>query len=511
MDNGDPSSGRLPCPLNKNRDSPLVEIDDGNSLIIDGCDDEMPTRIQGTITRAAKSALLAYFQQVNWPLNKILPRGEAFISGELGYIAKQHCLSKSQVSRQLLNYKKERFGFQQVAVIMTTSNLEGRIRDGMQLPSEAFVAQTLSRIHSPGNPSFGSDFNNMCAALCALPAEARNFVKMLAESPDNNCFRLLVEVVENWIKAMADIFPKTAAGIQNAQIDFDRGRELRLQSFVAGFMAEYDAYSSQLIPSGISKIIFGNLGRFLHHVMFMTWSHSICGSEKPPVEFPVDCLVGKYARPVIYYVSGWTLYSVSKALTTAREKRPLFLEFSMANSIDEDTAKSSGLPTSLVEKRKRKSSVYSSRDYFEFICFVESVYLANLSLKMMMAYADGDIIASIKTSIISNQTARDMFAALSGNLFDANECSELMAYILERYANMRGTFFVRQLKGNSSNQIKKLADSQATRTKVANAVVCAQKISASDFGDDEDADSPEVIELWEFAKDSVVDNICDDY
>ncbi len=147
----------------------------------------------------------------------------------------------------------------------------------------------------------------MCAALCALPAEARNFVKMLAESPDNNCFRLLVEVVENWIKAMADIFPKTAAGIQNAQIDFDRGRELRLQSFVAGFMAEYDAYSSQLIPSGISKIIFGNLGRFLHHVMFMTWSHSICGSEKPPVEFPVDCLVGKYARPVIYYVSGWTL------------------------------------------------------------------------------------------------------------------------------------------------------------------------------------------------------------
>lgn len=143
----------------------------------------------------------------------------------------------------------------------------------------------------------------------------------------------------------------------------------------------------------------------------------------------------------------------------------------MANSIDEDTAKSSGLPTSLVEKRKRKSSVYSSRDYFEFICFVESVYLANLSLKMMMAYADGDIIASIKTSIISNQTARDMFAALSGNLFDANECSELMAYILERYANMRGTFFVRQLKGNSSNQIKKLADSQATRTKVANAVV----------------------------------------
>jgi len=180
-------------------------------------------------------------------------------------------------------------------------------------------------------------------------------VKILAESPANNCFRLLVDVVENWIKAMADIFPKTAAGIQNVQIDFDRGRELRLQSFVAGFMVEYDAYSSQLIPSGISKMILGNLGIFLHHMMFMTWSHSKCGSEKPSVEFPVDCLVGIYARPVIYYVSGWTLYSVSKALTAAREKRPLFLEFSMANSIDEDTAKSSGHRISCISRGEEEA------------------------------------------------------------------------------------------------------------------------------------------------------------
>ena len=39
-----------------------------------------------------------------------------------------------------------------------------------------------------------------------------------------------------------------------------------------------------------------------------------------------------------------------------------------------------------------------------------------------------------------NQAARDSFAALSGNQFDECQCQELMAYILERYANMRGTF-----------------------------------------------------------------------
>ncbi len=65
---------------------------------------------------------------------------------------------------------------------------------------------------------------------------------------------------------MADTFPKTAAGIQHAQIDLDRGRELKLHNFVTEFMEEYDA--SGLTPSVISKIGVSNLGRFLHHVIF---------------------------------------------------------------------------------------------------------------------------------------------------------------------------------------------------------------------------------------------------
>jgi len=190
---------------------------------------------------------------------------------------------------------------------MTTSNLEGRIRDGMQLPSDAFVAQTLGRIHSPGNPSYGSDFNNLCAALSAQPPEARTFVKLLAESPGDICSKLLVDVVENWIKMMSDTFPKTAAGIQIAQIDFDRSRELKLQSFVTEFIEEYDASGLSHV---ISNIGFGHIGRFLHQVIFLAWSHSVCDHEKPPVEFPVDCLIGKHAHPVIYYVAGWTMHTV---------------------------------------------------------------------------------------------------------------------------------------------------------------------------------------------------------
>ncbi len=55
-------------------------------------------------------------------MNNILPRGEVFVCGEIGNIVKEFGLSKAQVSRQLLNYKRERFGFQQVAVIMHSSD-----------------------------------------------------------------------------------------------------------------------------------------------------------------------------------------------------------------------------------------------------------------------------------------------------------------------------------------------------------------------------------------------------
>ena len=74
-----------------------------------------------------------------------------------------------------------------------------------------------------------------------------------------------------------------------------------------------------------------------------------------------------------------------------------------------------------------------------------------------------------KESILSHDGMRDRFSRLSGSDNEVNN-QLILPYIIERYVNMWGTYFVRHLKGNSGNQIQKLADSQATRTKVAHAV-----------------------------------------
>ena len=79
-------------------------------------------------------------------------------------------------------------------------------------------------------------------------------------------------------------------------------------------------------------------------------------NEKPPVSFPEECLLGRYARPVVYYVAGWTLHSDSKALTAACAKRAKYVSFVQAHNLGKEGATGADLPTSLIDRRKHKSN-----------------------------------------------------------------------------------------------------------------------------------------------------------
>ena len=135
--------------------------------------------------------------------------------------------------------------------------------------------------------------------------------------------------------------------------------------------------------------------------------------------------------------------------------------FAAAHSMSSGSeAKGAGLPTSLVDRRKRgQQQIYCTKQYYDFICLVESVYLANLTLKMMLAYCDGNIIARIKNSLLTITSVRERFSALfafAGDTpVDEEEQKQVMEYIMERYANMRGTYFARHLRCNSGDLLAK--------------------------------------------------------
>ncbi len=106
--------------------------------------------VMTVISNAAKSSLRAYFEGVNWPLNKALPKGAEFLNCPLGDIMRQFCLVKTQVAHQLLNYKKRRFVNTHVSILLNPSNIDETLREGMAMstPGE-FVSSTLLRICNP--------------------------------------------------------------------------------------------------------------------------------------------------------------------------------------------------------------------------------------------------------------------------------------------------------------------------------------------------------------------------
>jgi hypothetical protein len=59
----------------------------------------------------------------------------------------------------------------------------------------------------------------------SLPTLVRMYVWLLARSPDDAPFYLLVGVMENWIQDMSERFPKIAAGVLNAQLELERRKE----------------------------------------------------------------------------------------------------------------------------------------------------------------------------------------------------------------------------------------------------------------------------------------------
>lgn len=457
---------------------------------------EQPSAPTRTITAAAKARLRACFEKMNWPLNKPLPRGEGYNSSELGAIAAQFGLKKTQVALQLRNFKDEKYGNTQVKLILEADQLESRMRESLSMTSTDYVCTTLERIFDK-NSSSSSDFMNFTAVLDALPDISRGLLKMMVVSPDQTCCTLLADLVDSWVKITAECIPKTAAGLPSAEVEFQKKRRDLKIAFLKRWMEEYGTVG---VENQLDRKKFGALGSFLCNILYLDWSQCSVECEKPQVSFPGESLVGKYARPMVYYVAGWTLVSASQALTIALGKREIYFTFARAHTITREQAVQLELPTGVVDRRKRRrAKVYCTRQYFDFICFVETVFLSNLTLKMMRAHADGKIVDKIMQSILSSESAVEKFSALCDNQhcssLTEDDQKQIMKYMLERYSHMRGRYFVRHLNANGrSNLVNNLQANQATRTKVANAVVCAKAV----------ADAKEK-QLWLEAEASVCD------
>ena len=201
-------------------------------------------------------------------------------------------LIRSQVARQLNNYKKDKYQHSSLSFVMgSSSDIEQMLRDGLSMGTSDFVAQTLYRICNP-KPEYGTDFNNLVKAMDNYPPEVRAYLSLLAGSPENSCFGHLVGHVEHWTTAMTETLPSSAAGLPHAEIEFVKRRESHMDTFLVSFMNEH---ASTGLVDALKRERFGDLGRLVHVILFLTWWTTVCDKEKPAIKVPVECLVGKYA------------------------------------------------------------------------------------------------------------------------------------------------------------------------------------------------------------------------
>ena len=67
------------------------------------------------------------------------------------------------------------------------------------------------------------------------------------------------------------------------------------------------------------------------------------------------------------------------------------------------------LPTTLTERRQISEMIYSDESYFKFVKYIPSIYVNNLTLEIMIAFDDGNLIEKINERIRGDTDVKSVF------------------------------------------------------------------------------------------------------
>ena len=193
-------------------------------------------------------------------------------------------------------------------------------------------------------------------------------VKFVHGCPNHVCHQLLVSYFKKLTSLAAEEFPQSASQVGKRELDFLSKNRLVQRGIVAKWNSEYSTVGLNGKPP-LTQVSFGRVGLFLCQCIYFLWSRLLVDEQRPPIEIPSNVLVGQFARPLVYYVAGWTLQRASLALTVKESERDVYKMFAVSQKISQKESKTAGLPCALVELRQKKKLYYASEAYFGFILF----------------------------------------------------------------------------------------------------------------------------------------------
>ena len=274
---------------------------------------------------------------------------------------------------------------------------------------------------------------------------------------------IFTDLIDAYSLLIASNVPKNVQMIAQNEFSFSLQREDVALQNCEKFISPATLFFGFNLTIIESRILF--LG--IEMVLFMQWSKLHYNRESPSIMIRKfgDVYTHPYSHQILYYTTGWLLRRLVCASTEKQNMKKYFSTFSRDHSVSLSVAKEKCLPTTLTERRQLSKLLYSDELFFKFIQFIESIYLDNLTLEMMIAFDDGSLIEQINEGIRCDTDVKGVFLELCSpqNSDEVNDF--IYGFILLRYKRMRGRWFVKSMQAEQGRKYKEVED-LPTRTRV---------------------------------------------
>lgn len=147
---------------------------------------------------------------------------------------------------------------------------------------------------------------------------------------------------------------------------------------------------------------------------------------------------------LIYYISGWLLYRISRH---SGKFSHAFVLFAKTNSFHANSIDLNEMPTGLVDAREKHAGCLKrvGKRFFRFICIVECIFHINLRNKDALWFYRDEIFQRIRDEMNVSLQVKEAFEVCVSDI-DQEGKDAILSYILDKYRNLRAKDFVGLLR-----------------------------------------------------------------
>jgi len=176
------------------------------------------------------------------------------------------------------------------------------------------------------------------------------------------------------------------------------------------------------IPGGLAKVDAHPFFTFAFYFMLQQFTYMAkYGGEDDDYQISVDIdnfdIITNNAKTVLYYLAGWIVHGI-ETKQVAKDLIPIYKAFKANNSLDKAAAEEFGLPTHIVEQRRKREGsqlIYSGPTLHKFLLNIEAVYRRHGNQKGFDRFG-GKLFQVIERVVLDNEEMYQKFLNCLGSV-----------------------------------------------------------------------------------------------